>query len=47
MNYYLKELNKINILGDVIQKFCRKYEVFETVIYFEEILIQGLHKASW
>ena len=46
MNYYLKELNKIDILGAVIQKLCKKYKVFETV-YFEEILIQGLDKASW
>ena len=47
MNYYLKELNKIDILGAVIQKLCKKYKVFETAIYFEEILIQGLDKASW
>ena len=46
MNCYFKELSQINILGTVLQQFCKKRKISETIVHFEEISIIALDKYS-
>ena len=38
--------SNVNILETDLQQFCKRHNIFETIIYFEEILILALDKAS-